>query len=295
MYEEGNLALKNGSLPAYPDSNVVLSIRNLSKSFGTRTVLRSISLDVRQGEFVAILGPSGTGKSTMFRCITRLTEPDHGTVRYENNQLNKLSQSQLVSLRRSIGFVFQQFNLVKRMSAIDNVLAGRLGYTSFWRVMARRFSAEDRQIALECLDSVGILEHAYKRVDGLSGGQQQRVAIARALAQDSHIIIADEPIASLDPESSKAILNILRSVAKDRGIPVVCCLHQVELALQAADRVIGIYGGRVVVDSPADQYSSTDHVQIYGRENGNGGQHGAASVRDLRTVTDEEALCAPRC
>lgn len=246
------------------EGDPVLSVRGLAKAYGGRQVLRDISLDVRKGEFVVVLGPSGTGKSTLFRCITRLAEPDCGEIYFERQRVNDLAPKQLVILRRSFGFVFQQFNLIRRLSAMDNVLAGRLGYVPLWRALARRFTQNDRQLAMECLDSVGMLEHSYKRVDGLSGGQQQRVAIARTLAQKSHVIIADEPIASLDPESAKTVLSILRNVAKRRAIPVLCSLHQVELATQVADRIIGFRDGVIVVDTTATQFSDKDHKAIYG-------------------------------
>lgn len=260
------IAKDHAALPSYSEDDIVLSVRGLAKAYGSRQVLRDITLDVHKGEFVVILGPSGTGKSTLFRCITRLAEPDEGEIFYNQTRVNDLNHSQLVDLRRSIGFVFQQFNLIHRFSAIDNVLAGRLGHTSMWRTMFRQFTIADRQLALECLDSVDMLEHAYKRVDGLSGGQQQRVAIARTLAQESHVIIADEPIASLDPESAKTVLGILRTVAKDRDIPVLCCLHQVDLATQVADRIVGFRDGNVVVDCPSSQFSAEDHARIYGQE-----------------------------
>lgn len=258
--------VEDGDALSCPEGDIVLSVRGLAKAYGQREVLRNISLDVRKGEFVVILGPSGTGKSTLFRCITRLAEPDGGEIVYEQIRVNDLGRAQLVTLRRSIGFVFQQFNLIRRLSAMDNVLAGRLGYTPLWRTLLRRFTAADRQLALECLDSVGMLENAYKRVDGLSGGQQQRVAIARTLAQESHVIIADEPIASLDPESAKTVLSILRTVAKERNIPVLCSLHQVEQAIQVADRIIGFHNGAIVVDCPANRFTADDHARIYGQE-----------------------------
>jgi len=244
----------------------VLSVRNLAKSYGDHAVLRDVSFDVAKGEFVVILGPSGTGKSTLFRCITRLAEPDQGEVLYEQTDVNSLTKKQLEELRRSIGFVFQQFNLVRRLSAIDNVLAGRLGYVPMWRVMLRKFTKQDRQLALECLDAVHMLAHTYKRVDSLSGGQQQRVAIARTLAQESHVIIADEPIASLDPESAKKVLKILHDVAKERNIPVLCSLHHVELALQVADRIIGFRNGKVVVDCETRRFTEQDHATIYAHD-----------------------------
>lgn len=265
MLDQTKLFQKLCDKTSAENNETVLSVRDLHKAYGVRQVLRGVSFDLHKGEFVIVLGPSGTGKSTLFRCITRLAEPDKGAVYYENTLVNELSQSQLEALRRRIGFIFQQFNLVRRLSSIDNVLAGRLGYAPLWRVLLRRFTQSDRQMAMECLDAVHMLEHTYKRVDGLSGGQQQRVAIARALVQNSLIIIADEPIASLDPESAKKVLGILRDVAKERNIPVLCSLHQVELASQVADRIVGFRDGKVVVDCPASEFSAEDHATIYGR------------------------------
>lgn len=247
-------------------AHVVLSVRGLSKAYGEHKVLDGIDLDLHQGEFVVILGPSGTGKSTLFRCITRLAEPDSGTITYAGLDVTRLKAGALVAMRRSCGFVFQQFNLVRRLSALDNVLAGRLGHVPFWRVLLRRFSVQDRQLALASLDAVGMLEHAYKRVDGLSGGQQQRVAIARTLAQQSQLIIADEPIASLDPESARNVLGHLRQVAKQKNIPVLCSLHQVEQALAVADRIVGFRGGKIVVNCAAQAFTKEDSARIYGTQ-----------------------------
>ena len=159
--------------------------------------------------------------------------------------------------------LFQQFNLIRRLSALDNVLAGRLGHVSTWRVMLRRFPAADRQLALAALDRVGLLAHAEQRADSLSGGQQQRVAIARALAQRSRFLLADEPVASLDPESAKSVLAILREIARERAIAVLMSLHQVDFAMQFADRVIGLRAGRMVADCAVGQFADTDRHMIY--------------------------------
>ncbi|WP_244432118.1 phosphonate ABC transporter ATP-binding protein [Rhodopseudomonas sp. B29] len=239
-------------------------MRGLKKSYGEHRVLNGIDLDLRRGEFVVVLGPSGTGKSTLFRCITRLTEPDEGAITFDGLDVTALKTDGLVAMRRRCGFVFQQFNLVRRLSAIDNVLAGRLGHVSLWRAMLGAFSRQDRQLALASLDAVGMLDHAYKRVDGLSGGQQQRVAIARTLAQQSQLVIADEPIASLDPESARTVLGILRKVAKEKQISVLCSLHQVEQALAVGDRIVGFRNGRIVVDCPAQRFTDDDSARIYG-------------------------------
>ncbi|SKA15650.1 phosphonate transport system ATP-binding protein [Enhydrobacter aerosaccus] len=245
------------------DRDIVLSLRDVGKSYGGTQILRQVSFDVGKGEFAVVLGPSGSGKSTLFRCITRLTELSAGTVHYEGLCVNTLDRRGLAQLRSRIGFVFQQFNLIKRLSALDNVLTGRLASAPLWRVTCRSFSKADRQLALGCLDAVGMLDFAYRRVDGLSGGQQQRVAIARALAQQSHAIIADEPIASLDPESALLVMQVLGRVARDYGITVLCSLHHVDHALKMADRIIGMQAGRIVVDKPARDVSPEDLRSIY--------------------------------
>lgn len=210
-----------------------------------------------------LLGPSGCGKSTFFRCLTRLIEPDGGTIRVDGVEVTGLSEAGLVKLRRQIGYVFQQFNLVKRFRAIDNVLAGRLGYVPMWRALVRRFSAADRQLALSCLDSVGLLDHAYQRAERLSGGQQQRVAIARALAQQGDLILADEPISSLDPESADNVMQILQKCAKDRGMTVLCSMHQVDLAMRFADRIIALKAGEVFFDGSANDFDEVTRERLY--------------------------------
>jgi phosphonate transport system ATP-binding protein len=243
----------------------VLAIRGLRKSFGETRVLNDVSFDIAPGEFVVVLGPSGTGKSTLFRCITRLTEPDGGEICCDGVTVTDLKGRRLLEFRRHVGFVFQQFNLVKRLNAIDNVLSGRLADAPLWRVLCRRFDNADRQYALNCLDAVGLLDYAYCRADSLSGGQQQRVAIARALAQGGKIIIADEPIASLDPETALGVLRVLRNIAHQRQIAILCSLHQADLATQMADRIIGFRDGRLVLDKSTSSLSVDDTRCIYVR------------------------------
>ena len=177
--------------------------------------------------------------------------------------MRTLGGRQLSMARSEVGLIFQQFNLIRRLSALDNVLAGRLGEVSTWRVMLRRFPPQDRQLALAALDRVGMLPYALQRADSLSGGQQQRVAIARALAQQSRFVLADEPVASLDPESAKSVLSILRDIARERMIAVLVSLHQVELAIQFADRVIGLRAGRMIADRPAAAFAQSDHRMIF--------------------------------
>ena len=223
----------------------VLVARNLSKSYGSRAALRDVSLEVRPGEFVAVLGASGSGKTTLFRCLTRLAEPDSGEIEIDGVPFHGLRGARLASARRHVGVVFQQFNLVRRLSALDNVLAGRLAGAPLWRVMLRSFSATDETIAINALLQVGLGEHLDQRADTLSGGQQQRVAIARAIAQKSTIILADEPVASLDPDTAVSILELLHRLSRTSGIAVVCTLHQPLLAERFADRVLTMDAGRL--------------------------------------------------
>jgi phosphonate transport system ATP-binding protein len=184
--------------------------------------------------------------------MTRLDFVDKGEIEVEGRALQRMTGAALREARRSIGLIFQQHNLIGRLSAMDNVLTGRLAGMPTWRVLARHFPNSDRQAALSCLDRVGLLDKAYVRADALSGGQQQRVAIARVLAQEGRVILADEPVASLDPESARHVLETLRSVARDQGIAVLCSLHQVGLAREFADRLVGLKGGCIVFDgSPA--------------------------------------------
>lgn len=239
-----------------------LEVSGLSKSFAGRVAIEEVSFNVRAREFVALLGPSGAGKTTLFRCMTGLMPPDRGTVTVAGHDVAALRGR----ARRHIGIVFQQFNLVSRLSALDNVLAGRLGYVATWRGWTRRFERADRLLALECLDRVGLLAQAAQRADTLSGGQQQRVAIARALAQQPDIIVADEPIASLDPSISAGILELLRGICHREGVAVVCSLHQMHFARQYADRLVGLANGQVQMDVPTVSFDDTMAAALYKAE-----------------------------
>jgi phosphonate transport system ATP-binding protein len=211
---------------------------------------------------VALLGPSGAGKTTLFRCLTRLVEADAGEIRLLGHSIRGMRSGDLRLVRRNIGLVFQQHNLIRRRSALDNALAGRLGHVPLWRVTAGRFEQSDRQKAFAALDRVGLLEFADRRADRLSGGQQQRVAIARVLAQESRVILADEPVASLDPAAAVSVLSLLREIAHEGGITVVCSLHQVDLVADFADRVLGLRAGRLIADSATESFriSSVDAI-----------------------------------
>ena len=241
-----------------------LILDGVGKRYGANLVLDDVSFSVAPGEFVALLGPSGAGKSTLFRCVTRLVTPEHGTVRVLGRDMAPLTGGELRRARRDVGLIFQQFNLIARMSALDNVLAGRLGHAATWRVVLRRFTPADRQLALAALDRVGLLALAGQRADSLSGGQQQRVAIARVLTQQARLVLADEPVSSLDPQSAENVLGVLRGIARENNIAVVCALHQVELARRFADRVVALRGGRKLLDAEAAAFDAAAFQALYG-------------------------------
>jgi len=245
-----------------------LVIETVTKRYGTTLALDDVSFVVDPGEFVALLGPSGAGKSTLFRCVTRLVAPDTGVVRVLGRDMSALDGQELRLARRDVGLIFQQFNLIGRLSAMDNVLAGRMGHASTLRVMLRQFTRADRQLALAALDRVGLLERAGQRADSLSGGQQQRVAIARVLAQQARLLLADEPVSSLDPQSAENVLGILRSIARETGIAVVCALHQVDLARRYADRVVALRGGRKLLDVSVSAFDQNAFQELYGAHPG---------------------------
>jgi phosphonate transport system ATP-binding protein len=245
-----------------------LVIETVTKRYGTTLALDDVSFVVDPGEFVALLGPSGAGKSTLFRCVTRLVAPDTGVVQVLGRDMSALGGQELRLARRDVGLIFQQFNLIGRLSAMDNVLAGRMGHASTLRVMLRQFTRADRQLALAALDRVGLLERAGQRADSLSGGQQQRVAIARVLAQQARLLLADEPVSSLDPQSAENVLGILRSIARETGIAVVCALHQVDLARRYADRVVALRGGRKLLDVSVNAFDQNAFQELYGAHPG---------------------------
>jgi phosphonate transport system ATP-binding protein len=239
-----------------------MTVTGVSKAFYGRAAIEDISFTVAPGEFVALLGPSGAGKTTLFRCMTGLTAPDKGVVHIGNDDIAVIHGRE----RRRVAVVFQQFNLVGRLTAFDNVLAGRLGHVPAWRGWLRRFRRADRLLALECLDRVGLIAKAGQRADSLSGGQQQRVALARALAQQPSLIVADEPVASLDPAAGAGVLGLLRSIARSDGVGVVCSLHQVQFACAFADRIVGLVSGRVRVDVPAKHFDEAGFARLYGEQ-----------------------------
>jgi len=245
----------------------VLTIENLSKVYeGGVQALTDVSFSVKRGDFLAIIGLSGSGKSTLLRCINRLVEPTKGNIIYEDKNITAESQDDLRYVRREIGMVFQNFNLVSRSSVITNVLSGRLGYTPpAWSVL-NRFSKEDKEKAMRTLQRVGIAEKAYVRADQLSGGQQQRVGIARALMQDPEMILTDEPVASLDPVLAHSIMQYLELINKEDGVTILCSLHFLDLVHRYADRAIALNDGRVVFDGLPKEIDDKKFKDIYGKE-----------------------------
>ena len=218
--------------------------------------LKDISLEIQQGEFVAIIGLSGAGKSTLLRTINRMHDITEGSLTVDGEEVNSLKGKDLRKFRRKVGMVFQSFNLVTRTTVINNVLTSRVPDMQLWKSIIGLYSKEDKVIALEALDKVGILDKAYVRADQLSGGQQQRVALARTLAQKPEIILADEPVAALDPITAKQVMDDFKKINKELNMSVLINIHHVDLALKYADRVIGIKAGEIVYDGPSTEVDS---------------------------------------
>jgi phosphonate transport system ATP-binding protein len=248
----------------------MLEIRNLTKVYDDGTVaLKNISFKVPDGEFLIIIGLSGSGKSTLLRCINRLIDPTEGEIIWDGVDLATLKGDELRIARRKIGMVFQHFNLVRRSTVLTNVLAGRLGYTSSWRSLVGNFSSEDQQRGIQALKRLGILDQAHKRADELSGGQQQRVGIARALMQEPKMILADEPVASLDPVLAHSILNHLERLNRDDGITILCSLHYLDLVQRYATSVIGLREGQIAYRGTRQEIramTDEEFKEIYGEE-----------------------------
>ncbi len=245
----------------------MLTLKHLSKSYVAGTpVLQDVSVEIAARGITAIIGASGTGKSTLIRCINRLVEPSSGEIVFEGEDLARLSRQPLRHARRHIGMVFQEYNLVERLTVMENLLSGRLGYVSAWNAWRRKFPEEDIRRAYELLGVVGLAGLAHQRADALSGGQRQRVGIARAVMQEPKLLLADEPTSSLDPKTSVEIMELLVEIAHSRGIPVLVNMHDVELAKRFADRIIGMKEGRVVFDGPPAKLTDETLKTIYGGE-----------------------------
>jgi phosphonate transport system ATP-binding protein len=248
----------------------MLEVKNLTKIYDDGTIaLRDMSFSVDEGEFLVIIGLSGSGKSTLLRCINRLIDPTEGRILWDDIDITMADSQQLRHIRRKIGMIFQHFNLVKRSSVLSNVLSGRLGYVNSLTSALYRFPAKDRQMAMEALEKVGIADQAQKRADELSGGQQQRVGIARALMQQPKMILADEPVASLDPVLAHTILGYLERMNQEEGITVLCSLHYLDLVQRYATRVIGLREGQIVYRGSREEIrrmTDEEFKEIYGEE-----------------------------
>lgn len=245
----------------------MLRIEHLNKTYPNGTVaLKDVSFQVQDGEFLAVIGLSGSGKSTLLRCINRLIEPTSGRIIWNDIDVTAASPGEMRKIRRQMGFIFQQFNLVKRSSVITNVLTGRLGYVGTPQSLVNYFSKEDTDRALHNLERLGLREKAYVRADSLSGGQQQRVGIARALMQEPKLILADEPVASLDPVLSHSILKYLEQLNKEDGLTVLCSLHFLDLVHRYATRAIALKDGVLVFEGLPQQIDDAQFKAIYGQE-----------------------------
>ncbi|OON90462.1 MAG: phosphonate ABC transporter ATP-binding protein [Candidatus Epulonipiscium fishelsonii] len=242
----------------------MIKFENVTKIYPNGfTGLKNVSLEIEQGEFVAIIGLSGAGKSTLIRTINKIHDITEGKLTVNGIDVSNLKGKSLRKFRRGIGMIFQSYNLVTRTSVINNVLTSNVPDLSFWRVLLGAYPEKQKIVALEALDKMGILDKAFVRVDQLSGGQQQRVSLARTLAQNPQIILADEPVAALDPVTAKQVMNDFRHINKEMNISVLINIHHVDLALEYADRVIGIKAGEIVYDGPASDVTPEILDKIY--------------------------------
>jgi phosphonate transport system ATP-binding protein len=246
----------------------ILEVRDLRARYtsGGPEILKGISFDVEADDFFAIIGPSGAGKSTLIRCINRLVAPSSGSIHFYGRDVIALPGRELRALRRDIGMIFQEFNLINRMSVMDNVLSGRLGYTGSLRTLFRAFPREDIKRALEMLHRVGLEDHVDKRADELSGGQRQRVGIARALMQGPKLMLLDEPTSALDPKISREVMGLIKLMAKEFGVPCLCNIHDVHLAMEFCNKIIGLQDGEKMFDGPTERMDQEKLDEIYAME-----------------------------
>ena len=246
----------------------MLVLENVSKVYGKNHAVSGVSMAVPKGQFVGVIGRSGAGKSTMLRMINRLGDPTEGSITWDGTDVSTVSGAALRDWRRRCAMIFQQFNLVGRLDVLNNVLMGRLTHTSSWRSLMKLWSHDDRAIAMAALDQFDIAQFAAQRADNLSGGQQQRVAICRALVQEPEIVLADEPVASLDPRNAKTVMDALLRINKHFGLTVLCNIHSLDLARTYCDRLVGMAGGRLVFDGAPEALTDDVARELYGLEAG---------------------------
>ena len=245
----------------------MLKLENLTKRYNSGDLaLQGIDLSIPNGQVLALIGPSGAGKSTLIRCINRLVEPTNGSAILNEVNLTKLSSRALRKSRRKMGMIFQEYALVERLTVMENVLSGRLGYVGFWKSFLRRFPKKDVNEAFRLLDRVGLLEMADKRADELSGGQRQRVGICRALIQDPDLLLVDEPTASLDPKTSRQIMRLINELCQERGLTAIINIHDVLLAQMFSQRIVGLALGNIVYDGSPEGLTPEVLTKIYGEE-----------------------------
>jgi len=267
----------------------MLRVEDLGKRYRTGDLaLRGVSFEVEAGQVVGLIGPSGAGKSTLIRCVNRLVEPTSGKVYLNDTDITALGRAGLRRVRRRIGMIFQEYALVERLTVMENVLSGRLGYVSFWRSFTRRYAQADIDKAFGLLDRVGLADQADKRADALSGGQRQRVGIARALEQDPELLLVDEPTASLDPKTSRQIMRLICEICAERNLPTIINIHDVLLAQQFVERIIGLRVGEVVFDGAPAELDEEVLTRIYGEEDWTAMRHRAEE--DAREAADAAAM-----
>jgi phosphonate transport system ATP-binding protein len=261
----------------------MLRIKGLAKRYPTGDLaLKGIDFDVPDGQVMALIGPSGAGKSTVIRCINRLVEPTAGTVTLNDTVITGLGRGELRRARRRMGMIFQEYALVERLTVMENVLTGRLGYVGFWRSWFRRFPQPDIDEAFRLLARVGLDDMADKRADALSGGQRQRVGVCRALIQDPDLLLVDEPTASLDPKTSRQIMRLIKELCAERGLAAIINIHDVMLAQMFAERIVGLRLGEIVYDGPPAGLTAETLTRIYGEEDW------SATIRKADADEEEE-------
>ena len=267
----------------------MLTVENLVKRYPTGDLaLNGVSLSVGKGEVVALIGPSGAGKSTLIRCVNRLVEPTKGRVLLNGENVTLLAARGLRRARRRMGMIFQEFALIERLTVMENVLSGQLGYVSFWRSLLRRFPAPIVSEAFRLLERVGLDGFEDKRADALSGGQRQRVGIARALLQQPQILLVDEPTASLDPKTSRQIMRLITELCVERGLAAIINIHDVPLALMFVKRIIGLKQGEIVYDGDPDRLTPQRLTEIYGEEDWSATARAKARMLEAGEAPDDE-------